>query len=415
MTAILARETFAWRARDGHGQVVSGSQVAASAAEIADRLRGEGLFVTSISPEPLLRQEETAPATPVYSGRRVRRDDVIAFCQQLAVMLDTGVPLSEALESLARQTRHVEFRNLVEAVHVEVRGGDPLSRALARRPRAFPRIVVSLVRASELSGTLPLMLDRVAGYLASERRTLRQVKGAMSYPIIMASTAIIVTAIIVTVVLPRFAAIYEMRATALPWPTQALLAVSEAVTGTWMYWIPALAALVVAAFFWRRSEGGRRVIDLAKLRMPVLGAMFRQLYTTRATRTLSTLLAAGVGILDAIGICRDVTSNVQFDRMWDDMEDRIRNGQPMSDAIFASPHVPSYVASMVSSGERSGRLAEVMERVSAFTEEELEARVKSVGGLIEPVMILVLGSAVGGVAIAMLLPIFSMSRVVAGG
>ena len=156
------------------------------------------------------------------------------------------------------------------------------------------------------------------------------------------------------------------------------------------------------------------VIDWLKLKLPVIGPMFCQLYTTRASRTLSTLLAAGVGVLDAIGICRDVTNNVQFDRLWSEMEDNVRNGRALSDAVFESPYVPSYVASMMSSGERSGRLPQVMDRVASFTDEELESRMKKVGAMIEPLMILVMGAVVGGVAIAMLLPIFNMSKVISG-
>ena len=151
-----------------------------------------------------------------------------------------------------------------------------------------------------------------------------------------------------------------------------------------------------------------------KLRTPVVGPMFSQLYTTRASRTLSTLLAAGVGVLDAIGICRDVTNNVQFDRLWTNMENDVRNGHPLSDAVFESPYVPSYVASMMASGERSGKLPAVMDRVASFTDEELESRVKKASAMIEPIMILVMGGVVGGVAIAMLLPIFSMSKVISG-
>ncbi len=416
MIATVAKETFAWKARDASGKQICGSQSAATVAEVAGQLRSKGLFVTAIDPEPLLRpdvaeQEDTASVV----DKRVKRDEVIAFCQQLAVMLDTGVPLSEALEALSQQTKHRDFRTVVDGLHQDVRSGEALSTAMARRRKVFPRIVVSLVRASELSGTLPLMLERVSGYLSRERKTLRQIKGAMAYPIIMGATAVAVTAIIVTFVLPRFAKIYEMRATTLPWPTRALLAISDAITGTWMYWLPALIIAAIAVVLWYRTRTGRRFIDLLKLRLPILGPMSAQLYTTRASRTLSTLLAAGVGVLDAIGICRDVTNNVQFDRMWVDMEQNIRNGHPLSDAVFDSPHVPSYVASMIASGERSGRLPHVMDRVAGFADEELEARVKKVGGLIEPVMILVMGTVVGAVAIAMLLPIFSMSRVVAGG
>jgi len=324
------------------------------------------------------------------------------------------VPLSESLEALMLQTKQKEFRDVLRGIYDDVCSGDPLSTALARRRRVFPRIVVSLVRASELSGTLPMMLDRVASYLSRERKTMREVKGAMTYPMIMGFTAVVVTSLIMTFVLPRFAKIYEMKSAALPTPTKILMAMSDGLLGTWMYWIPAVVGLVIAGFIWQKTKSGRNVFDWLKLRTPVIGPMFSQLYTTRASRTLSTLLAAGVGVLDAIGICRDVTNNVQFDKLWTAMENDVRNGHPLSDAVFESPYVPSYVASMMASGERSGKLPAVMDRVASFTDEELESRVKRVSAMIEPLMILVMGGVVGGVAIAMLLPIFSMSKVISG-
>jgi type IV pilus assembly protein PilC len=329
-------------------------------------------------------------------------------------MLETGVPLSESLEALASQTKQKEFRDVLNGIYDDVCGGDALSTALARRRRVFPRIVVSLVRASELSGTLPMMLERVASYLARERKTMREVKGAMTYPMIMGFTAVVVTSLIMTFVLPRFAKIYEMKSTALPMPTKILMAMSDGLLGTWMYWVPTVIALIISAVLWHKTPSGRNVFDWLKLRTPVVGPMFSQLYTTRASRTLSTLLAAGVGVLDAIGICRDVTNNVQFDRLWTEMENDVRNGHPLSDAVFESPYVPSYVASMMASGERSGKLPAVMDRIASFTDEELESRVKKVSAMIEPLMILIMGGVVGGVAIAMLLPIFSMSKVISG-
>jgi type IV pilus assembly protein PilC len=421
MNALAAKETFAWRARDTQGRELSGSQVAVNESEVAGDLRSKGLYVTAIDPEPLLQGDieqvktsRTEIATAM-SQRKVKRDDVIAFCQQLAVMLETGVPLSESLDALGKQTKQKEFKIVVEGIYREVQGGDPLSVALSRRRRVFPRIVVSLVRASELSGTMPLMLERVATYLSSERKTIREVKGAMTYPMIMGFTAVVVTSLIVTLILPRFANIYEMRSASLPWPTKALLTVSDLLLSNWMYWIPALVSMIVAAVIWYKTPSGRSTVDWLKLKLPIFGPMFAQLYTTRASRTLSTLLAAGVGVLDAIGICRDVTDNVHFDKLWNDMEDNVRNGGAMSDAAFRSKYVPSYVASMMSSGERAGRLSQVMDRVAAFTDEELESRVKKLGSMIEPIMILVMGTVVGGVAIAMLLPIFSMSKVISGG
>jgi len=416
MSVLMAKETFAWKARDIHGRELTGSQVATTEDEVADSLRTQGLFITAITPEPLLQPDTVVKDDfrTAIAQKRVKQDDVIAFCQQLAVMLETGVPLAESLEALMQQTKQKEFRDVLEGIYDDVCGGDPLSTALARRRRVFPRIVVSLVRASELSGTLPMMLERVASYLARERKTMREVKGAMTYPMIMGFTAVVVTSLIVTFVLPRFAKIYELRSATLPWPTKILMTMSDGLMGTWMYWIPALVTLTVSAVFWQRTASGRNFFDWMKLRTPVVGPMFSQLYTTRASRTLSTLLAAGVGVLDAIGICRDVTNNIQFDRLWTNMENDVRNGHPLSDAVFESPYVPSYVASMMASGERSGKLPAVMDRVASFTDEELESRVKKVSAMIEPIMILVMGGIVGGVAIAMLLPIFSMSKVISG-
>jgi len=416
MSTLIAKETFAWKARDIHGRELSGSQVATNEDEVATSLRTQGLFITAIDPEPFLQTETEVKDDfmTAIAQKRVKSDDVIAFCQQLAVMLETGVPLSESLEALTKQTKQKEFRDVLQGIYDDVCSGDSLSAALARRRRVFPRIVVSLVRASELSGTLPMMLDRVAGYLSRERKTMREVKGAMTYPMIMGFTAVAVTTLIVAFVLPRFAKIYELKSAALPMPTKILMAISDGLLGTWMYWIPAVIVLIVVAIFWHRTPSGRNVFDWLKLRVPIVGPMFSQLYTTRASRTLSTLLAAGVGVLDSIGICRDVTNNVQFDRLWAEMENDVRNGHPLSDAVFESPYVPSYVASMMASGERSGTLPTVMDRIATFTDEELESRVKKVSAMIEPVMILVMGSVVGGVAIAMLLPIFSMSKVISG-
>ncbi len=416
MSATLAKETFAWKARDIQGRELTGSQVALNEDEVASSLRTQGLFITAIDLEPLLQSENQATndIMTAIAHKRVKQDDVIAFCQQLAVMLETGVSLSESLEALMQQTKQKEFRDVLEGIHNDVCGGDALSTALARRKRVFPRIVVSLVRASELSGTLPMMLERVASYLVRERKTIREVKGAMTYPMIMGFTAIVVTSLIVTFVLPRFAKIYDIRSASLPIPTKILMSISDGLLGTWMYWVPAFVVSLIASILWHKTPSGRSFFDWLKLRTPVIGPMFSQLYTTRASRTLSTLLAAGVGILDAIGICRDVTNNVHFDRMWSDMENNVRNGGGLTDAVFESDYVPSYVASMMASGERSGKLPSVMDRVASFTDEELEARVKKVSSMIEPLMILVMGGIVGGVAIAMLLPIFSMSKVISG-
>jgi type IV pilus assembly protein PilC len=412
---IATKETFNWKARDLQGRELNGTQIASSENAVASTLRSQGLLVISISSESLSSPNATTVVgepTLKEPKRRVKVDEIITFCQQLSIMVETGVPLSDSLKTLAAQCKQGDFKLVVEDIYKEVCSGEALSTALARRGKIFPHIVTSLIRASELSGQLALMLDSVSIYLAKERKIVREVKGALAYPMIMGVTAILVTSLIMTFVLPRFAKIYEMRSTSLPLPTKILMGLSNGLTSSWMYWVPAVVVLTIGTLIWIKTLDGRKRIDWMKLNLPILGPMFRQLYTTRASRTLSTLLGAGVGILDAIGICREVTNNIPFDRMWTDMEVYIRNGQPMSDAVFESPYVPQYVASMMASGEQSGRLPEVMDKVANFADEELEVRVKTASSMIEPLMILIMGSVVGGVAIAMLLPIFSMSKVI---
>ena len=406
--------TFAWRARRADGEVVTGTLLAPDRDAVACQLRADGLIVTAIKPAGLTVDfdQEAREMRTSAGARRIKRSDVALFCQQLGVMLETGVPLPEALEAIERQTRKREVAQLVHDIQVEVCGGTPLSRAFASRSRIFPPVVISLVKASEASGTMALMLDRVGDYLNRELRTRRQVTGALTYPTFMLGTAFAVVAFMLVVILPRFARIYEMKAAALPGPTRFMIALGDVLRHDWIWWAPSLLVLVGIFFMWRRTQGGRQTLDWIKLRLPVIGPMVALLYVARSTRTMATLLAGGVGLLDVIRICRGITDNRAFDALWIDMESRVRDGKPMSGAFAASAHVPPDVASMIASGERSGRLPEVMETVATRTDETLEAGIKRATSMIEPVLFVVMGIIVGAVALALLLPVFKMSTMV---
>lgn len=411
-----AQSTFAFRARDSSGQVVTGSLVATSAEEVGARLRSEGKYVLSVQ-EHALRAPVELSADQIRrneAARRVKREDVIAFCQQLSVMLETGVPLTEALEAFRKQTPRREFREVLTVLHEDIHNGEKFSVAVDRWPRVFPHMMVSLMKASEASGTMAMMLGRVGNYLAKERRTARQIKGALSYPAFMMLTGLAMTVFLMAFVLPRFARIYEMRSATLPAPTRFLLGFSDFITTQYLYYGPVLAVLGVALALFLRTASGRISCDWLRLHVPVIRRMYGHLYITRTARTMATLLSSGVNLLDIISICRGVTNNVLFDRMWDQMEEGVRNGFQISDAMTQSPYIPRQVCSMVVAGERAGRLAEVMERIASFTEEELDGAVKQVTLFIEPVMIIVMGLVIGGVAMALLLPIFSMGRVMGG-
>ncbi len=414
---MVAQSTYAYKARTGSGEVVSGTIVASSAQEVNSRLRAEGHYVFEIEENPMrmLVELDDKQVRRNEAAKRVRREDVIAFAQQISVMLETGVPLAEGLNSFRKQARRPEFRAVLEVLADDIDSGEPLSTAMAKWPRVFPGMMVSLMKASEASGTMAQMLGRVSDYLAKERKTIKQIKGAVSYPLFMMSSGVAITIFLMSFVLPRFARIYEQRHASLPAPTKFLLSISAFLQTQYIWYVPSLLVVIVGLTIWLRRTSGRRALDWARLNFPAIRPMYSHLYITRAARTMATLLAAGVNVLDVIDICRGVTVNVFYDRLWDDMERGVREGRQISDAVSTSTIVPPNVASMIAAGERSGRLSEVMERIADFSQEELDTAVARVTTYIEPLMIVFMGVVIGGVAMALLLPIFSMGRVMAGG
>ena len=413
---MSAQSTFAFKARTSNGEVISGRMVAASADEVSSRLRAEGQFVFEIEASALRASLELGDEQirRNEAAKRVRRDDVIALCTQLSVMLETGVPLSEALHAFRKNMERAEFRQVLDVLCEDVEGGEALSEAMEKWPRVFPSMMVSLMKASEASGMLATMLGRVGDYLSRERKTVKQIKAALSYPIFMMVAGVAITIFLVSFVLPRFAAIYEERPATLPTPTRILLGISDFAATQYMVYGPVCAVGLVTFIIWSRSQSGRRGLDWLRLNLPLIGPMYSHLYLTRAMRTMSTLLAAGVNVLDVIDICRGVTFNSYYAQLWDSMEKGVREGRQISDAVAKSDLVPANVASMINAGERSGRLPEVMERIAQFSQDELDDSVARVTTFIEPLMIVFMGIVIGGVAVALLLPIFDMGKVMSG-
>jgi type IV pilus assembly protein PilC len=254
------------------------------------------------------------------------------------------------------------------------------------------------------------MLARVAKDLLKARKTAKQVKGAMVYPGIMLAVAITAVTVIMVFVLPTFAPLFKAQGDRLPLLTKWLLMASAFLKGWWHLYLPALGALCFAATVLARTARGRLAIDWAKLNLPIIAPMFRQLYVSRMTNTMGTLLAAGVPLLEVIRITKAVTANTYWDRMWDDLRERVNHGQEMSPTLLQAAFIPRNISAMFNAGERAGRLPEVLERIAAFAEEELDAAIKTVTGMIEPLMIIFMGVVVGGIAASILLPIFRMSQ-----
>ena len=405
---------FTYRARRSEGgDMVRGVVEAVDHASAVRELRRQGLAILSVELGDLgsaVGQESDPVRLRKRLARAMGKDDVVSFCQQLAVMLRTGVPLAESLETFADQASKKDVAEFVRLIKADVCEGEDFSAVLAKYPQVFPTILVSLMRAAEASGKLDEMLTRVAKDLSKARKTAKQIKGAMMYPAIMMVVAVLAVTVIMVFVLPKFAPLFKAQGDRLPAPTKALVWLSGFLRTGWMIYVPAMLAIVGGTWWYVRTETGRIMLDTLKLRMPVLGHMFRCLYLVRFSSTMATLLAAGVSLVDVVRICRDVTGNVHYTKLWETLEDRISKGQEIAPTFREFDFVPRNVVAMIASGEKSGRLSEVLEHAATAAEDDLDIAVKSTTSLVEPIMIVGMGAVVGGIASAMLLPIFNMSK-----
>ena len=404
--------TFSYKARNEHGSAVAGTIDAESQGDAMAMLRRDGMTVTDIKvgTAPI----DTEAIKVRQASKQVKREEVIAYANQLGVMLETGVPLSDALGAYIKQARGGGLKKIVAVIDDRVTGGMALSEALKEFPRVFPAMMINLVRASEASGTMAEMLGRVAGYMERERKTVNQIRGALTYPLVMVGVALAVTGFLVVWVLPRFAKIYESKEASLPALTKIVLGLSNFVQTHWMGVLMALAGIVFFFTWARMTTWGKRGIDWMKIKLPVIGPMFTAFYLSRATRTLGTLLTSGVQLLEAVDIVRGVTNNAYWDDLWRDVEAALTGGRELASVIEDAPLFPPAAAQMIAAGERTGRLPQVLDRIATTAEEDLDQAIKTATQLIEPAMIVFMGLTIGGIAMALLLPIFSISSVMSG-
>jgi len=343
---------------------------------------------------------------------KAKRDEVIFFTTQLAIMVETGVTLSEALDALADQTTEPVFKAVVSDLSSQVKAGVEFSAVLDKYPRIFTRMFVALMKASEASGQMGTMLKRAADYMGQERETLKKIRGAMIYPICMMVFCTLVVTGMLIFILPRFEKIYSGKGAVLPLPTRFLLALSHGMTDYWFLLLPAMAALATGFYFFTRGQAGKRFMDTVRIRLPLVGTMYRKAYLARGLRTLGTMISTGVALLEGLEITSRIAGNRHFQAIWEAVAENARQGGSITEELLKHPLVPGTITHMIAAGERTGQLASVMNRVADFCEEDVKISVKSVTSMIEPLMIIVMGIVIGGIAMALLLPVFSMSKLV---
>ncbi|MCY2927727.1 MAG: type II secretion system F family protein, partial [Planctomycetota bacterium] len=280
-------------------------------------------------------------------------------------------------------------------------------------PAVFNNLFVALVKASEASGTMGRMLQRVSEYLEEEHKIRKKVIGAMTYPLCMLGFCVLVVVGLLVFIMPRFEKIYASKGSALPLPTQILMTVSHTLTDYWYAVLGGVVAAVVGAWWYLRTPAGRILMDQIRIGMPLLGKMYRKACLARSLRTMATMTTSGVPVLDGLEITARVAGNFAYSRMWREMADGVREGQSLAGQLFEKPLVPATVSQMIDAGERTGRMSQVMDRVAKFCEDDLRNSIESLTSLIEPAMIIMMGGVIGGIAMALLLPVFSISKVMA--
>lgn len=404
---------YRYQVRNSSGQVVVGVLQSDSAAAAATLLKQQGSHVLALTPVA-----NTADADALLTKLKnlnagsPSMKHVLDFTTQLAVMVRAGIGLRSALDAIGEQTEHATFKKVIIGLKSDVESGKQFSEALTRHPKLFGPLYVNMVRASEMSGSFGKMLDRIAGYTAQQIETKRMVVGAMIYPGVIATMAVGVTVFLLTFVLPKFAKVFEGKESVLPWSTKFLMGLSEFMVQQWPWVVGGLFAVLTGAFLFFRSDFGGAWLDRFKLACPVLKRMFRSLYISRSLQTMGELINAGVPMLDTIAITGDIAGSRLYKKLWRDVYSSVKEGKKITYTLSQNRLLPHAVVQMIGAGEESGKLGEVLDEVSVFYAKQLKDAIKAVTGMLEPIMIIVMGGIVGFIAMSIILPIFKMSQIV---
>lgn len=400
--------TFAYQARDPQGKTVKGIAEAASEESAINSLMARGLMVLSIE------QKGSGKAVGKVS---VSDTDLVLFTRQLATMVDAGLPLISALTGLYEQAdpkRQKGLRTVVGDITSRVQQGDTFHEALSRHPRTFSRLYISMVKAGETGGMLAEILDRLAGFLEANARLVKKVKSAMTYPTVVISIALLITVFLIVKVVPVFAEIFSDFGSDLPGPTRFLISVSDTMRSYWWLFTLILVGLHLGTRAFLRTKSGSQMWDRYKLQLPVFGPLIRKIALSRFARTFAQLVRAGVPILEVMSIVGETSGNHMIEKAIQNVSAEVEKGSSFTAGLSKEPIFPPMILRMVSAGEATGKTDAMLEKMADFWDEEIEAMLNALTSMMEPFLIVFLGFVVGGIVIAMFLPIFKLSDVVAG-
>ncbi len=400
---------FIWEGRGRQNQIRKGEMEAASAQEARNNLSRQGITV-----EKIKKKSKDLFADVAFLQPRVKQEDIIIFARQFSTMIDAGLPIIQCLDILQAQQDNTTFKKMLKKIKESVESGQTLAEAMKAFPEQFDNLFVNMIAAGEAGGILDVILRRLSAYLEKAAKLKRQVKGAMTYPIVTMLIAVVVVGVILVFVIPVFEEMFADFGKALPAPTQFVVNMSRFVKSRILYIIGAIFLFMFAFRKFYKTEKGRGLIDDLVLKLPVIGILIRKVAVARFTRTMGTMLASGVAILEALDVVAKTAGNKTIEKAIYTVRAGIAEGQTIADPLTETGVFPTMVCSMIAVGESTGAIDAMMEKIADFYEEEVDQAVDNLTALIEPFMLVFLGTVIGGLVISMYLPIFQLAGAVSG-
>ncbi|MBL8920932.1 MAG: type II secretion system F family protein [Myxococcaceae bacterium] len=402
-----AAPIFLWEAKTKSGEVKKGEMEANDAAAVDARLKSLGLTPSKVRKKTFLDAGITLPGTGGVTGK-----EILIFVRQFATMIDAGLPLVQCLDILGSQTPNAAFRKVIFAIKTRVEGGSTFSDALKDHPKVFDELFVQLCAAGEVGGILDTILNRLAVYREKAEKLKGKVKSAMTYPIIVLTVGVGVTALLLLKVTPVFAKMFSDFGSALPAPTQFVVDLSEWLQNYILYIVGGIVALGVAFTAFYRNPRGRELFDKGILYVPVIGSVLVKVAVARFTRTLGTMISSGVPILDALDVTAKTAGNRTIESAINYVKAKISEGKNIAGPLAETKVFPSMVVQMIGVGEATGAMDQMLAKIADFYDEEVDTAVAGLTAMIEPLMMVFLGGVVGGFLISMYLPIFTIASAI---
>lgn len=400
---------YTWVARTKKGRTLKGEIEAIDETVALSQLKRRKLTVKKIKPKPKDLFENVAFMQP-----KVTNKDIVVFTRQFSTMIDAGLPLVQGLNILADQAENKTFKRILKEITKDVEGGATLAEALKKHPKVFDNLFVNLVAAGEVGGILDTILQRLANYIEKAEKLKSQIKGAMTYPIVVVSVAILVIAVILIFVIPVFQEMFEGFGSALPVPTQIVVTMSNFMKANIHYMIGALIVFIFAFRKYRNTAKGRKQTDTLALKLPIFGPLLKKVAVARFTRTLGTMISSGVPILDALEVVAKTSGNVVLEEVIFEVRASIAEGQTIAEPLSETDIFPGMVIQMISVGEATGALDTMLAKIADFYDDEVDTAVDALTAMLEPMLMVFLGGSIGGLVVAMYLPIFKMAGAIGG-